>query len=339
VPWGVRVSDSPNWNAWFSRIRLGLWTDTDYYRALAKGLPVSRPGPRDIAWLPFHGYHHLFAGATGFGKSNDERIVLKELLPGIEDGAVEAIGFDAQYGVELQEAMDAGLLKEFHWGKGVGDKTTEYPDGKPYEATFAEALERHVLIMQERSNWMRLHGVKEWEITKTDPARVILIDEAGQLFRPNISPALRNRIIGAVDTLTFQSRKCGYVVVACTQQTNVDALKIRHGLTMGVCHWMNSIHSYQQVLGGMLGDWPPLLPVKGLAYMKGMGKRILRTQYVPTLGRPREPIIVNSARMPAYQEDPVIAAYEPVPVYQSHVGVVDTFSGEVLDSDDAYGYR
>ena len=66
-------------------------------------------------------------------------------------------------------------------------------------------------------------GIKEWKITPEQPARVILIDEAGQLFRKNVAAKVKNRVIGAIDTLTYQSRKCGYVVVACTQHSQLGS--------------------------------------------------------------------------------------------------------------------
>jgi hypothetical protein len=68
-----------DWNTWFSRLRLGLWTDTDYYNCLAKKVPTGPMKARDIAWLPFHGAHLFIAGETGYGKSNTERVILKEL--------------------------------------------------------------------------------------------------------------------------------------------------------------------------------------------------------------------------------------------------------------------
>jgi hypothetical protein len=308
-----------DWNAWFSRIRLGRWTDTGA-----------------VAWCRFHGEHLFIAGETGYGKSNTERVILKELWPGIRDGAVEVIGFDAQLGVELQEAHDAGVLKEFHFGKETGMVTEEYPEGKPYEVTFAEALERHVQIMRERTELMRQRSIKEWTITKEDPARVILIDEAGQLFRPNIKPAIKNRVIGAIDTLTYQSRKCGYVVVACTQHSNLSQIPIRHGLTLGIAHRMKNQLGYEQVTGNGM-DMPPLpRGVRGLAYMSGYNKRVLRTQWIPKLERIREPVIVNSHRMPADVPNPYENELPRVPVYSSGVGIVNTVTGEVLDSDDQY---
>ena len=303
----------PDWNAWFSRIRLGRWTDTGA-----------------IAWLRFHGEHIFIAGETGYGKSNTERVILKELWPGIRDGAVEVIGFDAQLGVELQEAQDAGLLKEFYFGKGTGEVTAEFKEGKPYEATFADALEHHVEVMRDRTERMRKLGLKEWTITKDEPGRVILIDEAGQMFRKNVSTAVKNRVIGAVDTLTYQSRKCGYVVVACTQHSNLDQIPIRHGLTLGVSHRMKNQLGYFQVTGNSM-DMPPLARgVKGLAYMSGYNKRILRTQHVARLERLRDPVEIVEERMPRLE--PVGA----VPIYQPYVGVVDTDSGEVIDLDEQY---
>ena len=120
------MTDTPNWNAWFSRLRLGRWMDNGA-----------------TAWLPFHGVHIFIAGETGYGKSNTERVILKELWPGIRAGAVEVIGFDAQLGVELQEAQDAGLLKEFYYGKEAGTKTEEFKDGKPYEEeVYLQSLRR-----------------------------------------------------------------------------------------------------------------------------------------------------------------------------------------------------
>jgi hypothetical protein len=322
---------STDWNSWFRAIRLGLWTDTEYYKQLSKGLAVGSPKPRDIAWAPFHGMQWFIAGETGYGKSNTERLLIKELIPGIEAGAVEVIGFDAQLGVELQPVWDAGLLKEFHFGKEYEDRTPEYPHGKPYEVAVADALEPHVKQMRERSIYMRKMGIREWVITPKDPGRVILFDEVGQMFRKNVAPAVRNRAIGYVDTLTMQSRKCGYVVVVCTQHANVDAIPIRHGLTFGVCHRMRSPLGYYQVTGNSM-DMPHLpRRVSGLAYMSGHNKRILRTQYIPKLERVREPVVLNEARIPSFG-----AELERVPAYQSNVGIVDTLSGEVVDPDDQY---
>ena len=74
-----------DWNAYFRRIRLGRWTDNGA-----------------ICWMPFHGFHHFIAGETDYGKSNTERVILSELSYGIDQGAIEVIGIDAQLGVELQ---------------------------------------------------------------------------------------------------------------------------------------------------------------------------------------------------------------------------------------------
>jgi hypothetical protein len=187
-------------------------------------------------------------------------------------------------------------------------------------------------IMRDRTTDMRKLGIREWRITPEHPARVILIDEAGQLFRKNVGRKITSRVIGAVDTLTYQSRKCGYVVVACTQHSNLDQIPIRHGLTFGVAHRMKTRLGYEQVTGNGL-DMPPLpRGVQGLAYMSGQGKRILRTQWIPKLERYREPVILNSARIPAFNPNEV----ERVPVYADHIGTVDTMTGEVLDSDDLY---
>jgi Zonular occludens toxin (Zot) len=325
-------SDSPNWNAWFSRLRLGLWTDTDYYNN-----PPPRPMPPPpgaTAWLPFHGGHIFIAGETGYGKSNTERVILTELRPGIRHNAIEVIGFDAQSGVELQEAHDAGYLKEFYFGKETGEKTDEWPDGKPYEATFADALEKHVRIGMDRTEYMRQHSIKEWIITPNAPGRVILLDEAGQLFRPNIPKRTQNRIVGAIDTMTYQLRKCGYVVVACTQHSNLSQIPIRHGLTLGVAHRMKTQLGYEQVTGNGM-DMPHLAPrVKGLAYMSGYNKRILRTQWIPRLPHLRPPVdvVVKSDRMPAVD----VKELERIPVYADHVGTVDTLTGEVVDEDSQY---
>jgi hypothetical protein len=92
----------------------------------------------------------------------------------------------------------------------------------------------------------------------------------------------------------------------------------------------------------------PPLPrgVPGLAYMSGHNKRVLRTQHIQKLERVKEPVIVNSNRMPADVPNPYENERERIPVYSSGVGIVDTVTGEVLDSDDQYelykqqgGYR
>ena len=127
-----------DWNAYFRRIRLGRWTDNGA-----------------ICWMPFHGFHIFVGGETGYGKSNTERVILSELSYGIGEGAIEVIGIDAQLGVELQPVADAGYLKEFYCGDGAGIKTPEWPDGKPYEATFAEAFEKHVAQGMDRTKHMR----------------------------------------------------------------------------------------------------------------------------------------------------------------------------------------
>lgn len=268
-----------DWNKYFSRIRLGRWTDN--------GQPC---------WMPFHGFHFFIAGETGYGKSNTERVLLSELSYGIDQGAVEVIGFDAQLGVELQPVYDAGYLKEFYAGDRV--------PGKTYEETFAEAFEKHVEEGMERTQDMRRFGINEWKITTTDPGRVILIDEAGQLFRPNVAKATKDRIVSAIDTMTYQFRKCGYVVVACTQQPNLNNIPIRHGLTYGIAHHQGSMKGYQQVTKLDL-DYPPLATgVQGLCYITTGGKRIARTQYMPTvLPKLRHGREVNETRIPALVSD------------------------------------
>ena len=302
-----------DWNAWFSRLRLGLWTDTDYYLAPTRGRQRPPLKSTDIAWLPFHGQHIFIAGETDYGKSVTERVILHELKPGIQANTVEVIGIDAQRGVELQPAWKGGYLKEFHWGKDSGLKTPEWPHGKPYELTFAEALERHVDIMYERTDEMKLLGINEWIIGPGDKAaRVILIDEAGQMFRKNVPTAIKNRVIGAIDTLTYQSRKCGYVVVACTQLANIDAIPVRHGLNFGVAHRMQNPLGYYQVTRNSMDMAPLPRGVPGLAYMSGRGKRILRTQFKDRL-EPlyrQEPVVVSDTRMPTDVADPY-EQYQP----------------------------
>src|SRR5215207_2915637 len=211
--WSSRAFMAEDWNRYFSRLRLGRWTDNG-----------------QVCWIPFHGFHLFIAGETGYGKSNTERVILSEMSYGIDKGAVEVIGFDAQLGVELQPVQDAGYLKEFYCGEGAGDR------GRTYEETFAEGFEKHVEQGMERTTYMRERGVNEWKITTKDPGRIVLIDEAGQLFRPNVAKATKDRIVSAIDTMTYQFRKCGYVVVACTQQPNLNAIPIRHGLTLGIAH-------------------------------------------------------------------------------------------------------
>jgi len=167
-----------------------------------------------------------------------------------------------------------------------------------------------VEIMRDRTEQMRKLGLREWKITRDDPARVILIDEAGQLFRKNVSPRVKNRVIGAIDTLTYQSRKCGYVLVACTQHSNIDQIPIRHGLTFGVAHRMKNQLGYEQVTGNGM-DMPPLpRGVRGLAYMSGHNKRVLRTQYIPKLERVVTPVVVNNARMPVVDPPPSVRALD-----------------------------
>jgi len=246
-----------DWNKYFRSIRLGRWTDND-----------------QPCWIPLHGFHHFISGESNYGKTNTERVYLSELSYGIDAGAVEVIGFDAQMGVELQPVADAGYLKEFYGPPIIGSTET-------YAEQFAAAFEEHSGIGVERANWMREHGINEWKITRTDPGRVILIDEAGQLFRPGVPKATRDRIQTAVDTMTYQLRKCGYVVVACTQQPNLDAIPIRHGFTYGVAHRQGTALGYRQVTKLDL-DYPPLaLGVPGLCYITSGGKRIARTSFMP----------------------------------------------------------
>ena len=63
-----------------------------------------------MCWIPFHGFHLFIGGETGCGKSNTERVILSEFSYGIDQGAVEVIGFDAQFGVELDPVDKAGYL-------------------------------------------------------------------------------------------------------------------------------------------------------------------------------------------------------------------------------------
>ena len=189
-----------DWNTYFRRIRLGRWTDNSA-----------------VCWMPFHGFHIFIGGETGYGKTNTQRVILSELSYGIGEGAIEVIGLDAQLGVELQPVADAGYLKEFYCGDGAGIKTPEWPDGKPYEATFAEGLEEHVAEAMERTRHMRDRGINEWKITKTDPGRVILLDEAGQLFRPNVDPKVKKRMISPA---TPSPTKCANAATSSSPAPN-----------------------------------------------------------------------------------------------------------------------
>ena len=142
-----------DWNAYFRRIRLGRWTDNNA-----------------MCWMPFHGFHIFIGGETGYGKTNTQRVILSELSYGIDQGAIEVIGLDAQLGVELQPVQDAGYLKEFYCGDGAGIKTPEWPDGKPYEATFAEGLEKHVAEGMERTRRCATAASTNGKSPKATPA-------------------------------------------------------------------------------------------------------------------------------------------------------------------------
>ncbi|MFC6085798.1 FtsK/SpoIIIE domain-containing protein [Sphaerisporangium aureirubrum] len=159
--------------------------------------------------LKLHGTHVLVAGATGAGKGSWLWSAIRALLPAAAAGLVQLWALDPK-------------LMELSYGRDLF--------GKRYAADpadCAELLEAAVQVMQERA--ARYAGVHHAHVpTVDDPFVVVIVDEVAFLTAYQTDRKLKERILGALATLTTQGRAVGFTVLAALQDPRKEVLSIRN---------------------------------------------------------------------------------------------------------------
>lgn len=170
-------------------------------------LPVARThtGPAHIRVL---GTHILITGATGSGKGSVVWSLVRELAPGVRDGAVELWAIDPKGGIEL--GMGRGMFTRF-----VSD--TDNPE------TIARLLDDVEAVMNTRL--ARMEGVTRLHTPRPgDPLFVLIVDEFLSLTIGITDPAVRRRIDAAFIRILSKGRAPGVTVIAAAQISQKEAI-------------------------------------------------------------------------------------------------------------------
>jgi hypothetical protein len=169
----------------------------------------------------------LICGLAGSGKSNLIWALLAGLLRDRVPFALTVI--DPAGGVELHYLREAEFTKKY---------VEKVKDIKPAIAGLKDAMRARLHAMQER-------GVRFHEPTEAEPLRILLIDEL--LLMADI---LKEGANSDLAEILFTGRKAGYIVVACSQLTQVDAIgRIRDLFVQRVCLATKSREMTEAVLG------------------------------------------------------------------------------------------
>ena len=217
--WRQRTGERPiiSLRRWFSRCsssidRLILTDDVDWW-------PV---------WIEWRTRHLLVVGLSGSGKGSITANLMREAAPYIQKGIVRMSMIDLKGGME--SAFMGSLLAE---------QATDIDSA-------AKLISRMRADCQARAREMA--GVSRSHTpTPESPRQVLIIDEAGELFRQDRKT--RESIINDLNAILATGRACGYIVWAMTQNPRVDSLPIRHGFTQSICLRVHDQTEAKMVLG------------------------------------------------------------------------------------------
>jgi S-DNA-T family DNA segregation ATPase FtsK/SpoIIIE len=176
-----------------------------------QALPVGRREDGEMFTIRLHGTHLLIAGATGAGKGSYLWGLVRAMLGAIAPGLVRVHACDPKL---MELAFGRAMFEKF--GKYVADP-----------ADIAEMLEADVRDMQDRA--ARFAGrQRDHQPTTEHPFVVVLVDEVAFLTAYQADRKLKDRILGALATLTTQGRAVGHCVVAALQAPRKEVLNIRN---------------------------------------------------------------------------------------------------------------
>ena len=176
-----------------------------------RALPVGRCEDGSPFAIRLAGTHLLIAGATGAGKGSYLWGVVRAMLPAMAAGLVRVWACDPK-------------LMELAFGRALFDRYGRYAADP---ADIADLLEDAAGGMQARAR--RFAGKQRDHTATADyPFVVVVVDEVAFLTAYQADRKLRERILGALATLTTQGRAVGYCVVAALQDPRKEVLNIRN---------------------------------------------------------------------------------------------------------------
>jgi DNA segregation ATPase FtsK/SpoIIIE, S-DNA-T family len=197
-----------------------------------QALPVGRREDGSLWSVRLHGTHLLVAGSTGAGKASILWGLIRATLSLMRAGLVRVLAADPK-------------LMELAYGRAIFDTYGRY-ESDPH--AIAAMLERAVTDMQHRA---ALLAGKQRDHTPTaeHPFVVILVDEVAFLTAYHPDKNLRERVKGALATLTTQGRAVGYCVVAALQDPRKEVMSIRNLFPDRIAMRLDEPEQVDMVLG------------------------------------------------------------------------------------------
>ena len=230
-----------------------------------RALPVGRREDGLVWLVRVHGTHVLIAGATGAGKASLLWSIVRAILPAMVAGLVRVWAADPK-------------LMELAYGRAIFDRYGRYAATSEAIATM---LEDAVDGMQRRA---AIFAGKHREHTPTPehPFIVILVDEVAFLTAYLSDRAIRDRIKGALATLTTQGRAVGYSVIAALQDPRKEVMNIRNLFPDRIAMRLDEPEQVDMVLGDGARDRGALADLISTDETTGAG-----VAYVRLADRPR----------------------------------------------------
>jgi S-DNA-T family DNA segregation ATPase FtsK/SpoIIIE len=253
-----------------------------------RALPVGRREDGLVWLVRVHGTHVLIAGATGAGKASLLWSIVRAILPAMVAGLVRVWAADPK-------------LMELAYGRAIFDRYGRYAATSEAIATM---LEDAVDGMQRRA---AIFAGKHREHTPTPehPFIVILVDEVAFLTAYLSDRAIRDRIKGALATLTTQGRAVGYSVIAALQDPRKEVMNIRNLFPDRIAMRLDEPEQVDMVLGDGARDRGALADLISTDETTGAGVAYVRLADDP------DPVRVRAAWVTDADIRAMAAGYAP----------------------------
>lgn len=179
-------------------------------------------------WVDWGERSLLTVGLSGAGKGSITANLMREAAPYIRGGLVRVSMVDLKGGME--SAFLSGLLEE---------------QADDIDATLA-------LIARLRSDCLdrakTMAGQSRAHTPTVDsPRRLLVIDEAGEIFRQDHKT--RETLRADLQSLLSMGRACGYIVWAMTQDPRMENFPVRNGFTQCICMRVHDRVEAEMVMG------------------------------------------------------------------------------------------
>ncbi len=253
-----------------------------------RALPVGRCEDGSPFAIRLAGTHLLIAGATGAGKGSYLWGVVRAMLPAMAAGLVRVWACDPK-------------LMELAFGRALFDRYGRYAADP---ADIADLLEDAAGGMQARAR--RFAGKQRDHTATADyPFVVVVVDEVAFLTAYQADRKLRERILGALATLTTQGRAVGYCVVAALQDPRKEVLNIRNLFPDKLALRLDEPAQVDMVLGDGARDRGAFCDEISADPATGAGVAYVRLEAAP------DPVRVRAAFVSDDDIRDMAAAYRP----------------------------